>query len=173
MTNKEAIAYFKRHIDLYCVTWICREAEEMAIKALEQEPCENCISRQAVLGLAYDMSEIDGEHFTEPYMVVNIEDVQKLSPVTPQPKTGRWKKMVSVYDMIEGKYRMIPYTRKDEELGNPPFYVCDCGNNSKKPTHYCPDCGAKMVNVSDINDGKMSEIPAQLAFERQESHSEQ
>ena len=36
MTNEEAIAYFKRHIDLYCVDGICREAEEMAIKALEQ-----------------------------------------------------------------------------------------------------------------------------------------
>lgn len=38
MTKEEAIAYFKRHIDLYCVTGICREAEEMAIQALEQEP---------------------------------------------------------------------------------------------------------------------------------------
>lgn len=38
MTRKEAARYFKRHIDLYCVTGICREAEEMAIKALEQEP---------------------------------------------------------------------------------------------------------------------------------------
>ena len=38
MTDEEAIAYFKRHIELYCVTGICREAEEMAIKSLEQEP---------------------------------------------------------------------------------------------------------------------------------------
>lgn len=66
-----------------------------------------------------------------------------------EPKTRHWKKMVSVYDMIEGKYRMIPYTRKDEELGNPPFYVCDCGNNSKKPTNYCPDCGAKMIEPQE------------------------
>lgn len=36
MTREEAKAYFKRHIDLYCVTGICREAEEMAIQALEQ-----------------------------------------------------------------------------------------------------------------------------------------
>ena len=36
MTREEAVAYFKRHIDLYCVEGICREAEEMAIKALEQ-----------------------------------------------------------------------------------------------------------------------------------------
>lgn len=37
MTREEAKAYFKRHIDLYCVTGICRDAEEMAIKALEQQ----------------------------------------------------------------------------------------------------------------------------------------
>lgn len=49
MTNDEAIAYFKRHIDLYCVDGICREAEETAIKALEQQPCDDAISRQAVL----------------------------------------------------------------------------------------------------------------------------
>lgn len=38
MIREAAIAYFKRHIKLYCVEGTCREAEEMAIKALEQEP---------------------------------------------------------------------------------------------------------------------------------------
>jgi hypothetical protein len=38
MKREEAIAYFRRHIELYCVDGISREAEEMAIKALEQEP---------------------------------------------------------------------------------------------------------------------------------------
>lgn len=36
MTIDEAIKYFKRHIDLYCVTGICREAEELSINVLEQ-----------------------------------------------------------------------------------------------------------------------------------------
>lgn len=36
MTNEEAIKYFKRHLDLYCVDGISREAEEMAIQALSQ-----------------------------------------------------------------------------------------------------------------------------------------
>ena len=66
------------------------EADEI-IKALEQEPCDDAISRQAVLEMAYDMSEIDGEHFTEQCMVVDIEGIQKLSPVTPQPKIGQCK----------------------------------------------------------------------------------
>lgn len=37
MSNKEAKAYFERHIELYLVTGICRDAEEMAIKALERQ----------------------------------------------------------------------------------------------------------------------------------------
>ena len=87
------------------------DAYKMAIEALKQEPitvdtinqyckehnyilCEkgtegDAISRQAVLDLAYDMSEIDGEHFTEPCRVVDVADIQKLSSVNPQePKTG-------------------------------------------------------------------------------------
>lgn len=45
---------------------------------------EEAISRQAVLEMAYDMSEIDGEHFTKPWMVVDVEDIQKLPSVKPQ-----------------------------------------------------------------------------------------
>jgi hypothetical protein len=67
------------------------EALEMAIKALEQEPCGDAVSRQAALEMAYDMSAIDGEHFTERYLVIDAEDIQGLPPVTPQPKTGRCK----------------------------------------------------------------------------------
>lgn len=47
----------------------------------------DAVSRQAVLEMAYDMSEIDGEHFTEPWMVVDVEDIQKLPPVTPTHKS--------------------------------------------------------------------------------------
>ena len=166
-------------------------ALDMAIKALEQQPCEDCISRQAVLDKKELIKLDDGQSF----YCISPEDVETLPPVQPkyntsewchdckeydhdkhccprynkvirnaveemkQPKTGRWKKMVSVYDVIEGKYTMIPYTRKDEELNNTPIYICDCGSISKKPTNYCSDCGTKMIDVPDINDGKLSEIP--------------
>ena len=45
MTREQAIAYFKRHLDLYCVDGISREAEEMAIKALEQTRWIPCSER--------------------------------------------------------------------------------------------------------------------------------
>lgn len=44
-------------------------------------PSGDLISRQAVIEKAYDMSEIDGEHFTELCMVVDVEDIQKLPSV--------------------------------------------------------------------------------------------
>lgn len=66
-------------------------ARNMAIKALEQEPCDDAVSRQAVLEMAYDMSEIDGEHFTEPCMVVDVEDIQNLPSVSPQEQIGHCK----------------------------------------------------------------------------------
>ena len=42
------------------------------------------ISRQAVLDLAFDMAEIDGEHFDKPFMVVDTVDIELLPFVNPQ-----------------------------------------------------------------------------------------
>ena len=41
------------------------------------------IDRQAVIDMAYDMSEIDGEHFNSPCFVVDVDDIKKLPSVTP------------------------------------------------------------------------------------------
>ncbi len=35
LTPEEAIKYFERHLELYCVEGVSREAEKMAIKALK------------------------------------------------------------------------------------------------------------------------------------------
>lgn len=86
----------------------------MAVEALKREPCEDCISRQAVLDMSLDMSEIDGEHFTEPYMVVNVEDIQKLPSVHPTqgwipvseklPKAGEYVGDVDKYYLVQNEY---------------------------------------------------------------------
>ena len=115
----------------YCDRNICLRNEYNGIGCDEcevtksQEPCEDAISRQAVLEMAYDMSEIDGEHFTEPHMVVDVEDIQKLSSVRPQePKIGQWKMMYEPKNMA----------------------VCsECGKcaylyNGRTST-WCPHCG--------------------------------
>ena len=90
----------------------------------------DAISKQAVLEMAYDMSEIDGEHFTEPCMVVDVEDIQKLPFVKLQePKTGHWI--------------------KDNPFTKP--YCSECKTScvglhgfDYTLTNFCPNCGADM-----------------------------
>lgn len=56
----------------------CKEAVEMATKALEQEPSGDLISRQAVIDALYDIEVIKYR--------IDIENVIKaLPPVKPQP----------------------------------------------------------------------------------------
>lgn len=76
MTNEEAIEVLEQ--DLPCENdEDLIEAMAMAIEALEQQPCEDCISRGAVKAYAY--------HRT---MYPNFEDyVDKLPPVTPKGKS--------------------------------------------------------------------------------------
>lgn len=94
----------------------------------EQEPCEDCISRQAVLDLIadYDLS-----------MGQVVKCIHALPPVTPQPKTGHW---------IE----CMP--RGTEEWS----YKCsECNFWKYKKTinlskfKFCPNCGCRMVEESE------------------------
>ena len=119
--------------DLVMDSFVLKDAYNTAIKALEQEPCEDAISREAVISMAYDMSEIDGEHFDKPCMVVDIEDIQKLPSVQPSRK-GHWIK--------ENPFSLS---------------VCsECGNNAfgyhgfdETRTDFCPYCGADMSERSE------------------------
>lgn len=104
MTREEAIKYFKRHLDLYCVDGISREAEEMAIQALkqnesaeewyklfvekldEQEPTD-AISREAALEKMADYvasGYADSAEDFEEYSRI----ICQLPPVTQ--KSGKW-----------------------------------------------------------------------------------
>lgn len=84
MTREEATSLLKSRVDLiksnypeiddYC------EALEMAIEALKQGTCKDCISRQEALN-AITMAEVRWQA---------IDNVDKLKSVTPQPKMGHW-----------------------------------------------------------------------------------
>ena len=100
------------------------EAHKMAIKALEQEPCEDAISRQAVLDLVNADWKYEGLE----------EPINSLPPVNPQkPKTGHW---------IPSH---IPESILDE--------CSECGFSCGAFTfNYCPNCGAKMVEPQESGD---------------------
>lgn len=91
----------------------------MAIKALEQEPCEDAISRQAVLALATE----ECETAIIPYKRF-VKGVNALPPFNPRPKTGHWI-----------------WCGGSHKCSNCEEYTCF---SFKKPPRYCPNCGAKM-----------------------------
>ena len=100
---------------------------------------EEAISRQAVLEMAYDMSEIDGEHFTKPWMVVDVEDIQKLPSVKPQePKTGHW-----IDHHLPEVGKCMQYMSECSVCGK---MICNRYNIYK---NFCPCCGAKMIEPQE------------------------
>lgn len=102
----------------------------LEVKA-EQEQSTDAVSRQAVLEMAYDMSEIDGEHFTEPWMVVDVEDIQKLPPAIPTRPKGQW---ICIDDYHIGKFKCS--VCQTEGFPNTVMY--------EPIWNYCPNCGADM-----------------------------
>ena len=100
------------------------EALDMAIAALKAEPCEDAISRQAVLDAVKNN-----------YRMAAIDSIEKLPPVTPKPRTGKWNDY---------------YT---SQKGNDVFNCKLCGatfivTQGKDDMNFCPNCGAKMGGMS-------------------------
>ena len=95
----------------------------MAIKALEQKPCEDCISRQAV---NEGFKKYAGGSFA--YGCV-WDYINKLPSVTPKEKTGKW-----IYK--QGIFGAVYCSKCDFELKT---------NNTK----YCPNCGCQMRGDTD------------------------
>lgn len=70
-------------------------AFDMAIKVLEQEPCEDAISRQATIdafGLSEKTRKFGGDHSGyDTMMLYEIQDtIESMPSVNPQTKTGHW-----------------------------------------------------------------------------------
>jgi hypothetical protein len=97
----------------------------MAIKALEQEPCGGCVSREQL------KRELHAQMAVNAITKETAEDMlNHLPSVTPQPKTGHW---IATGDYFTGAYGSIDYVE------------CSCcGYESLEEGHYCPFCGARM-----------------------------
>ena len=99
-------------------------------RLLEQQPCEDCISRQAALNSLIDNTHLDGYDLAE--ALDAIENKEKLPPVTPQQKYGKW---IIVDDCEQ-------FIAKCSECGR----IEDSRMISNYP--YC-HCGAKMQESED------------------------
>jgi len=120
MTDKEAIYILQ---GIHRINRKMDEAVDMAIKTLEQKPCEDCISRQAVDEAIYDYSRSCDVNYAQ-----IMEYIDKIPSVTLQPKTGHW-----IFDEILDKH----------------YYCSECKSMGVDYWDYCPYCGAKMVEPQE------------------------
>lgn len=124
MTREEAIQALKK--EKRTALHENKVAFGMAIKALEQEPCEDAISRKKVLNTLFYNSDNNCE------VVLNKElqdRIKSLPPVKPTRKKGKWI---------------------DIMVGDMPAQACDQCNTFYPLAYtggghrYCPNCGAEM-----------------------------
>jgi len=134
MTNEDARKVLswievKGRNELIVGTWYynidkeLREALDLAIAALEQEPCEDAISREQLLSTMFDLPKPK----TNKTYWDGVDDVGELvndlPPVQPKQRTGMWVEWKdSVYNCS----------------------VCGCHTDEQALFNYCPNCGAKM-----------------------------
>ena len=149
MTREEAIRLLKSYLDEEIHTRGCIDAHRMAIKALEQEPCEDAISRKSLkqklqehhdffvnaYGGFSNLSRNDKSRVDE---ISNcIAMVVNEPPVLPQQKIGYWLRW---------------YERKETEQYRENIPHCNCSEcgkeydpHSSQFIKFCSNCGAKMV----------------------------
>jgi len=101
-------------------------AFKMAIKALEQEPCDDCVRRREVLDVLKDKWNMFSD--ANDAMQESINAIKALKSVTPQPKTGYWI---------------------DTDEGFSPCECSECKLVEFKKSKYCPNCGARMVGSQE------------------------
>lgn len=155
MTNKEAIKkieevvfQFQSSLDEVDVDVACAEAEEdnrqvvealeMAIKALEQQPCEDAVSRKVALD---SLEELDWDTTYERSQVEEM--LKSLPPVTPTKTKDRDKGKWILND-IDVYYDLADYK------------CSKCGGYSLENKGFCPNCGSPMEVEKDDEEREVS-----------------
>lgn len=136
------------------------QAIDMAIKALEQQTCEDTVSRQAVLDLISKfILEIHTEggrdlnaHTNDVLRQIlrNVGSDRVLPSVNPQPKTGHWKEVYAETDYRNGWIEFSCENCEYQHGLESGEYGWSYGDPI--PWKYCPICGAKMVEPQERSD---------------------
>lgn len=132
MTNKEAKEVLQEQIDRYGQEYDAEgiEALEIAIKVLEQQPCEDCVSREYIEPIVEELENIciNGDE----QVLSMLADIKNAPPVTPQQETGKWIKEGEEEDVVGFRWT----SRRCSKCGWTHCLVI--------PNNYCPNCGTKM-----------------------------
>lgn len=104
---------------------------DVAIEALSAEPCEDAISRQAVLDdleKSHMTSGVRNQSTWNECIDSMMHTIRDMPPVTPKQKMGHW---------VNGEYC--------SECGcDVPVYAIDWKWQKDMNAKYCPNCGARM-----------------------------
>ena len=111
-----------------------REACVVISEWLEQEPCEDTISRQAVKDLFCRICMESNLCYRSKETCEDLKLFDKLPPVKPQEKTGHWN---------------LFYTT-EHGMREDSYFKCDrCNYESYKEYNFCPNCGARMIEPQE------------------------
>lgn len=150
MTREVALRKVKGYLTDYFSIKDYNEIEEIML-ALEQQPCEDCISRKDAINLVHDLAQpCDNSYDWDISADDMIDGIKELPSVTPQPKIGKWIMKHRTHNKIKH------YTGQDEmgethtisvleryEVDEP--YCSECGKLAGDTSQdYCCACGAKM-----------------------------
>lgn len=121
---KKALKYRTAGMVAYNAEWLKNHFDMERAVICGAQPCEDAISRQAVLDEAF---EADTKEYGR-IEVVGVDAINSLTPVTPQPKTGKWINPTTMQCMKEQV-----------------FYYCSVCGNYADANKYCPNCGSRMM----------------------------
>lgn len=140
MTREEAIARIRIHKNVHKMNEPrainISEALDMGIKALEQEPCEDAISRQAVEETIFAEGSCEKLDIDFAKIWLLLRAIKALPSVTPYPKTERCR-------WIRYDYRTI--CPQNHDIDNPYWRIPEKRMDVLK---YCPYCG-KEIEVTE------------------------
>ena len=144
MTIQDAINYFKgsfaigkdddsRHHN---------EVLEFTIKTLEQEPCEDAVSKAGVFEILGNLMSIPYDFdrpITEKDVSESMDEIRNLPSVTPTRKKGKWINKSHTSDCG------IKFVASECTCcGKKTFFDCD-----QLVYNYCPNCGSFMREVEE------------------------
>jgi len=131
MTREEHIENLETiGCDGWTVTTEAYKSLQWAIKALEQEPSGDLISREDVEECKELMTDINGDTV----YAVRMSDIRQLSPVNPHLEHGEW-----ISEKVEGKD-----WKGCKRHYYQPISCSKCHSPNHYKSAYCPNCGAKM-----------------------------
>ena len=95
-----------------------------------QQPCEDAISREAVLNLFRPSKELQDSTLSKHWFDFVSKYINKIPSIKPQPLKGKW---IVTEDDLDGI--------------NFPSFSCECsecGADFSWKTNFCPNCGSVM-----------------------------